>query len=87
MPFQLNILYANKSTAIILYQDQILSELKYKITNKFDIAYEKQIIKLVTPYKEYFVTDDLKSDDVLLTKLGFVHGCQIILKKLQIEGE
>lgn len=51
MPFELNILFANKSTTIVLYQDQILSELKYKITSKFDIAYEKQIIKLVTPYK------------------------------------
>lgn len=58
-----------------------------KIQSNYAIAYEKQIIKLVTPYREYFVTDDLANDDVLLTKLGFLHETQIILKRLDGEGK
>ena len=49
------------------------------------IPYEKQIIKVVTPYKQNFVTDDLKNDDVLLIKLNLIHENQVIIKRL--EGE
>lgn len=49
-----------------------------------NLPYEKQIIKIVTPFKEAFVTDDLKNDDVLLTKLGVCHESQAIIKKLEI---
>ena len=82
MPFQLNVLFDEKNEKIVLYQDHTLSNLKMKIQEKYKIPYESQIIKLVTPYREYFVTDDLSNDDVLLMKLGFLHETQIVLKKL-----
>ena len=87
MPFELNILFEEKNEKVVLYQDHTLSDLKMKIQQRYNFSYEKQIIKLVTPYREYFVTDDLSNDDVLLTKLGFLHETQIVLKKLQEEGE
>lgn len=68
---------------MVLYQDETLTNLKLKLEKKYEIPYESQIIKLVTAYREYFVTDDLSNDDVLLTKLGFIHECQAILKKLE----
>ena len=67
---------------MIFYQDQTLSDLRVRIEHKMNIAYEKQIIKIVTPYKQLFVTDDLKNDDILLTKLGITHETQAIVKKL-----
>ena len=36
---------------MIFYQDQTLSDLRVRIEHKMNIAYEKQIIKIVTPYK------------------------------------
>lgn len=82
MPFEINVFFNEQNEKLILYQDQTLNDLKLKLQNKYKIPYESQIIKLVTAYREYFVTDDLSNDDVLLTKLGFMHECQIILKKL-----
>jgi hypothetical protein len=58
---------------MILYQDQTLSDFRKKIDQEFDVPYENQIIQLVTPYKEVFLTDNLEKDSVLLTKLGFIH--------------
>ena len=67
---------------MILYQDQTLSDFRKKIDQEFDVPYENQIIQLVTPYKEVFLTDNLEKDSVLLTKLGFIHEAQVILKNL-----
>jgi len=72
---------------VVLYQDQSLSDFRKKVETDFDIPYENQIIQLVTPYKEIFVTDDLKNDEVLLTKLGFIHEAQVILKNLAPDTE
>ena len=36
---------------MVFYQDQTLSELRIKIEHKLGISYEKQVIKVVTPYK------------------------------------
>ena len=67
---------------MILYHDQTLSDFRKKIDQEFDVPYENQIIQLVTPYKEVFLTDNLEKDSVLLTKLGFIHEAQVILKNL-----
>lgn len=68
---------------MVVYQDETLNSLKIKIQKKYKIPYESQVIKLVTAYREYFVTDELSNDDALLTKLGFLHECQAVLKKLE----
>jgi hypothetical protein len=47
---------------MILYQDQTLSDFRKKIDQEFDVPYENQIIQLVTPYKEVFLTDNLEKD-------------------------
>lgn len=82
MPFLINLFFNENNEKMVLYQDQTLADLKMKVEVKYGIPYEKQIIKLTTAFREYFVTDDLANDDVLLTKLGFVHECQVVLKKI-----
>lgn len=87
MPFEINVLLDGNKRKVVLYQDQSLSDFRKKVEKDFDIPYENQIIQLVTPYKEIFVTDDLKNDEVLLTKLGFIHEAQVILKNLAPDTE
>ena len=87
LPFIINILFDDVTNRMVFYQDQTLSELRVKIEHKFGIPYEKQVIKVVTPYKETFVTDDLSNDDVLLNKLGFIHESQAIIKELKGDNE
>lgn len=87
MPFEINVLLDGNKRKVTLYQDQSLSDFRKKVETDFDIPYENQIIQLVTPYKEIFVTDDLKNDEALLTKLGFIHEAQVILKNLAPDTE
>ena len=87
MPFEVNVLLDGNKKKTTLYQDQTLSDFRKKVEIDFDIPYENQIIQLVTPYKEIFVTDDLKNDDALLSKLGFIHEAQVILKNLSPDNE
>lgn len=83
MPMQLKIVKDDEIHSMIFYQDQVLADMRIKIEHKLGIPYENQIIKVVTPYKEVFVTDDLGNDEVPLTKLGLIHECQAIIKELK----
>lgn len=82
LPFELNVLLEGSTKKLVVYQDQTLLMLRLQIENQMHIPYEKQILKLVTPYKELFLTDNILNDDLLLPKLGFIQNCQLILKTL-----
>lgn len=56
--------------------------LRIKIEKELKISYEKQILTLVTPYKQTILTDVLENDQILLPKLGITHCGQIIVKTL-----
>lgn len=59
--------------------------LRIKIEKLLNIPYEKQILTLITPYKQTILTDVSENDDILLPKLGIVHGGQILAKSLGAE--
>lgn len=61
--------------------------LRIKIENILNLPYEKQILTLVTPYKQIILTDKLENDDVLLPKLGVTHGGQIIIRSMDLEED
>ena len=65
------------------YQDWTLSTLRKRLEKEYKVAYERQVIKLVTPYHEAFLTDDLVNDTMTLPKLKFVNEAQVILKTLE----
>lgn len=61
--------------------------LRIKIEKELKIPYEKQILTLVTPYKQTILTDQSENDAILLPKLGITHCGQIIIKTLGAEDE
>ena len=61
--------------------------LRLKIEKTINLAYENQIITLVTPYKQLILTDKSQNDDMLLPKLGIIHGAQLQLKSQGNEDE
>lgn len=56
--------------------------LRIRIEKELKISYEKQVLTLVTPYKQSILTDTLENDEMLLPKLGITHCGQIIVKTL-----
>ena len=52
-----------------------------------NVSYENQVITLITPYKQVNLTETLTNDDILLPKLGIIHGAQLQLKSLSAEGD
>jgi hypothetical protein len=61
--------------------------LRIRIEKILNLSYEKQILTLVTPYKQIILTDKLENDDVLLPKLGVTHGGQLVIKSMDLEED
>lgn len=61
--------------------------LRLKIEKTINLLYERQIITLVTPYKQQILTGNSQNDEMLLPKLGIIHGAQLQLKSQGNEDE
>jgi hypothetical protein len=87
LPFELVLIEGEATRRIVCYNDENFLMLRVKIEKELKIPYEKQVLTLVTPYKQAILTDVSDNDSISLPKLGIIHCAQIIIKTLGLEEE